>query len=244
MAQPAVPVSDHGTDLQDVSVFWHKPTSDSSSSGNSWIGQFKLPSLDKFAIKLRERCDPRELLKPPGVVHDDPPSDPGAVRMRLRLRPPTASRVTRQQFAWSMKSMTKKGRKVPGLHLEFSFIRGNNASNPDFFLGFDGRKPFAHIYPHVDLSANSFKELYDTCVLIFKKEKNYIIVHLQIYNAVHSDLECLEAFFLRLMFQAALCRWTVAQQKEFVRESLIAKIHFKYIQRELCIIPPTLQKKL
>ena len=68
MAQPAVPVvsSDDRTDLSGVPVFWHNSTADPPSSWNSWIGQFNL------AITLRERCDPGELLKLRGVVHDDP----------------------------------------------------------------------------------------------------------------------------------------------------------------------------
>ena len=73
MAQPAVPVSDNRTDLLGVPVFWHKPTADPPTSWDSWIGQFNL------AITLRERCDPRELLKTPGVVHDDPIPKPEAV---------------------------------------------------------------------------------------------------------------------------------------------------------------------
>ena len=66
MAQPAVSISEDRTDLLGVPAFWHKPTADPPNSWDSWIGQFNL------AITLRERCDPRELLKPPGVVHDDP----------------------------------------------------------------------------------------------------------------------------------------------------------------------------
>ena len=73
MAQPAVPVSDDRTDLLGVPVFWHKPTADPPTSWDSWIGQFNL------AITLRERCDPRELLKTPGVVHDDRIPKPEAV---------------------------------------------------------------------------------------------------------------------------------------------------------------------
>ena len=75
MAQTAVPVSDDRTDLLGVPVFWHKPTADPPSSWDSWIGQINL------AITLRERCDPRELLKPPGAVHDDPVLKPEAVRV-------------------------------------------------------------------------------------------------------------------------------------------------------------------
>ena len=76
MTQPAVPVSDDRTDLLEVPVFWHKPTSDPPSSWDSWIGPFNL------AITLREICDPRELSKPPGVVHDDPVPKPEAVGLR------------------------------------------------------------------------------------------------------------------------------------------------------------------
>ena len=73
MAQPAVPVSDDRTDLLGVPVFWLKSTADPPSSWDSWISQFNLAST------LRERCDPRELLKPPGVVHDDHVPKPEAV---------------------------------------------------------------------------------------------------------------------------------------------------------------------
>ena len=73
MAQPAVSTSEDRTDLLGVPVFWHKPTADPPCSWDSWIGQFNL------AITLRERCDPRELLKLPGIVHDDPVPKPEAV---------------------------------------------------------------------------------------------------------------------------------------------------------------------
>ena len=73
MAQPAVSISEDRTDLLGVPVFCHKPTADPPSSWDSWIGQFNL------AITLRERCDPREPLKRPGVVHDDPVPKPEPV---------------------------------------------------------------------------------------------------------------------------------------------------------------------
>ena len=74
-----------------------------------------------------------------------------------------------------------------------------------FSLGSEGRKRFLQSYPHADLSAISFQEFHEFCVLLFKKEKNYIIERLQMYNAVHSDREGLEVFYLRLTGQAALC---------------------------------------
>ena len=66
-------VLSESSEIQHEILFWHKPTSDPPSSWDSWIGQFNL------AITLREICDPRELSKPPGVVHDDPVPKPEAV---------------------------------------------------------------------------------------------------------------------------------------------------------------------
>ena len=92
MAQPAVPVSDNRTDLLGVPVFWHKPTSDLPSSWDSWIRQFNL------AITLRERCDPRELLKPPGIVHDNPAPKPEAAGTTQGAST-TANRIARDEAA-------------------------------------------------------------------------------------------------------------------------------------------------
>ena len=59
------------------------------------------------------------------------------------------------------------------------------------------------------------------------------------YNAVHTDREGLESFYLRLTGQAALCGWSIDQEKEIVRGIFIAKMRYKDIQRELCIRPGT-----
>ena len=66
-------------------------------------------------------------------------------------------------------------------------------------------------------------------------EKNYIVERLQIYNAVLAERESLEAFYLRLTGQAALYGWTIDQEKEVVRDIFIARMRYKYFQRELCI---------
>ena len=55
------------------------------------------------------------------------------------------------------------------------------------------------------------------------------------YNAVHTDRESFEAFYLRLTGQAALCGWSIDQEKEVFRDIFIAKMRYKDIQRELCI---------
>ena len=111
MAQPAVPVSDDRTDLLGVSVFWLKPTADPPSSWDSWIGQFSL------AITLRERCDPRELLKPPGVVHDDPAPKPEAVGIDEDAAA-IANRIARNDAAARRVAEMNEKRRAKGPRVE------------------------------------------------------------------------------------------------------------------------------
>ena len=54
---------------------------------------------------------------------------------------------------------------------------------------------------------------------------------------MHAERKSLEAFYLRLMGQAALCGWTIDQEKEVVRDIFIVKSRYKDIQRELSIRP-------
>ena len=234
IAQPAVPVSGDRTDLLGVPVFWHKPTADRPSSWDSWIAQFNL------AIALREQCDPRELLKPPGIVHDDPvskpevvgPNEDAAVTANCIARDKAAARrvVEMNEERW-----VKGPRVAPGVF--FYEVEQRNKSRLFFSLGSEGRKRFLQSYRHADLSAISFQVFYDYCVRLFKKEKNNIVERLQFYNAVHAERESLEAFYLRLMGQAVLCGGMIDQEKEVVRDIFIAKKRYKDIQRELCIRP-------
>ena len=234
MAQPAVSTSEDRTDLLGVTVFWHKPTADPPCSWDSWIGQFNL------AITLRERCDPRELLKPPGVVHDDPvpkpevvgvDEDAAAIANRIARNDAAVRRVTEM----NEERRAKGPRVAPGVY--YYEVEQRFKSRLFFSLGSEGRKRFLQSYPHADLSALSFRDFHEFCVQLFRKEKNYIIERMQIYNAVHSDRESLESFYLRLTGQAALCGWTIDQEKEVVRDIFIAKMRYKDIQRELCIHP-------
>ena len=234
MAQPAVSTSEDRTDLLGVSVFWHKPTADPPHSWDSWIGQFNL------AITLRERCDPRELLKPPGVVHDDPAPKPEVVGVDEDAAA-IASRIARNDAAVRKVTEMNEERRAKGPRVApgvFYFEVEQRVKSRLFFsLGSEGRKRFLQSYPHADLSELTFREFHEFCVLLFRKEKNFIIERMQIYNAVHSDRESLEAFYLRLTGQAALCGWTIDQEKEVVRDIFIAKMRYKDIQRELCIHP-------
>ena len=195
MAQPAVSISEDRTDLLGVPVFWHKPTADPPCSWDSWIGQFNL------AITLRERCDPRELLKVPGIVHDDPVPKPEAVGVDEDAAA-IANRIARNEAAvrrvteMNEERRAKGPRVAPGVF--YYEVEQRIKSRLFFSLGSEGRKRFLQSYPHADLSAISFREFHEFCVLLFRKEKNYIIERMQMYNAVHSDREGLEAFYLRL----------------------------------------------
>ena len=131
--------------------------------------------------------------------------------------------------------LAKNPRVAPGVY--FYEVEQRIKSHLFFSLGSEGRKRFLQSYPHADLSAISFQKFHEFCVLLFRKEKNYIIERLQIYNAVYTDRERLEAFYLRLTGQAALCGWTIDQEKEVVRDIFIVKMRYKDIQRELCIRP-------
>ena len=195
MAQPAVPVSDDRTDLLGVPLFWHKPTADPPSSWDSWIGQFSL------AITLRERCDPRELLKPPGIVHNDPAPKPEAVGIDEDAAV-IAHRIARYDVAarrvaeMNEECRAKVSRVAPVVY--FYEVEQQIKSRSFFSLGSKGRKRFLQSYPHADLSAISFQEFHESCVLLFRKDKNCIIERLQIFNAVHAKRESLEVFYLRL----------------------------------------------
>ena len=167
MAQPAVPVSDDRTDLLGVPVFWHKPTADPPTSWDSWIGQFNL------AITLRERCDPRELLKTPGVVHDDRIPKPEAVGIDEDAVA-IANHIARNYAAarrvaeMNEERRAKGPRVAPGVY--FYEVEQRIKFRLFFSLGSEGRKTFLQSYPHADLSAISFQEFHEFCVLLFRKE--------------------------------------------------------------------------
>ena len=139
MAQPAVPVSDDRTDLLGVPVFWHKPTADPPTSWDSWIGQFNL------AITLRERCDPRELLKLPCVVHDDPIPKPEAVGIDEEAVA-IANRIARNDAAARRVAEMNEERRAKGPRVAqgvyFYEVEQRIKSRLFFSLGSEGRKRF------------------------------------------------------------------------------------------------------
>ena len=106
-----------------------------------------------------------------------------------------------------------------------------------FALGNEGKKVFLQQHAHTNLNTVKFKFFHDACEQLFKREKNYIIERMQIYNASHGDRESLESFYLRLAGQDSKCGWTEEIEKEVIRDIFIAKMRSSDIQRELCIRP-------
>ena len=176
------------------------------------------------------------------MVHDDPVAKPEAVGVDEDAAAST-NRIARNEAAVHRVAETNEERRAkvprvaPGVY--YYEVEQRIKSRLFFSLGSEGRKRFLQSYPHANLSAISFQEFHDFCVLLFKKEKNYIIERLQMYNAVHTDRESLKAFYLRLTGQTALCGWSIDQEKEVVRDIFIAKMRYKDIQRELYVRPGT-----
>ena len=83
----------------------------------------------------------------------------------------------------------------------------------------------------------NFRDFYNHCEALFKRDKNYIIERVNLYNTQQPDRESLETFFLRLSRQAAQCGWAIDNEKEVVHDIFIDKMKFKDIQRDLCIRP-------
>ena len=108
-------------------------------------GQFTL------VITLRERCDPRELLKPPGIVHDDPvpkteavgpDEDAAAIANRIARNEAAARRVAEM----NEERRAKGPRVAPGVF--FYEVEQRIKSRLFFSLGSEGRKRFLQSYPH------------------------------------------------------------------------------------------------
>ena len=136
----------------------------------------------------------------------------------------------------------KKGSKL-GQNIIYHEADQRVKSRLFFALGTEGTKRFLQSFPHTIQSDISFKEFFTQCEGLFKKEKNFIVERMHLYNTNQADSEGLESFFLRLSGQEALCGWSVAIEKQVVRDIFIAKTKFKDIQRELCIHPGNSQRK-
>ena len=109
-----------------------------------------------------------------------------------------ANRIARNEAAvrrvveMNEERRAKGPRVAPGVY--YYEVEQRIKSRLFFSLGSEGRKRFLQRYPHADFSAISFQEFHEFGVLLFKKEKNYIIERLQMYNAVHTDREKIGSF--------------------------------------------------
>ena len=106
-----------------------------------------------------------------------------------------------------------------------------------FSLGSEGNKRFLQSHAHTDIATISFRDFYNQSEVLFKRDKNYIIERIKLYNTQQLDRESLQTFFLRLSGQAAQCAWAIENGKEVVRDIFIAKIKFKDIQCDIWIRP-------
>ena len=124
------------------------------------------------------------------MVLDDPVPKPEAVGVDEDAVA-IANRIARNETAvrkvteMNEERRAKGPRVAPGVF--YYEVEQRIKSRLFFSLGSEGRKRLLQSYPHADLKAISFREFHEFCVLLFKKEKNYINERLQMYNAVHSD---------------------------------------------------------
>ena len=151
-------------------------------------------------------------------------TDAAAIANRIARKEAAVRRVAEM----NEECRAKGPRVAPGVY--YYEVEQRSKSRFFFSLGSEGRKSFLQNYPHADLSAIAFQEIHELCVLLFKQEK---IERLQMYNAVHTDRESLKAFYLRLTGQAPLCRWSIDQEKEVVRDIFIDKMRYNDAQRKL-----------
>ena len=234
MAQPAVSSSEDRTKLLGVPSFWGKPSAEPLYPWEVWIGQFFL------AVSLKENCDPNILLPEPAKVHDDPPPRPEQI-LNSETAEEADSRTARNEAAIrktneANEERTNKGPKIsPNVYYHEADARFK--SRLFFALGNEGKKRFLQQHAHINLNTVKFKFFHDACEQLFKREKNYIIERMQMYNASHGDKESLESFYLRLAGQASTCVWTEEIEKVVIRDIFIAKMRFSDILRELCIRP-------
>ena len=200
MAQPAVLNHDESSDLLGVPNFWPRPTPEPPFNWDTWIGQFFL------ATTLREHCDPNVLLSEPAENFDDPPpkaeregeSESVTLAENRIKRDQAEVRKTNEQNA----DRRKKGPKIgPNIYSHQADPRVK--SRLFFSLGTEGKKRFFQNFVHVNLATTKFKDFFEQCTNLFKKDKKFVVERKHLYNSSQKDREGLEGFFLRLSGQAA-----------------------------------------
>ena len=172
---------------------------------------FQLGFLDwsiHFSDNTEGHCDPNALLSEPAEVFDDPPpkaekvgeSEPATdAENRIKLDQAEA-RKTNEQNA----DRQKKGPKIER-NIYYHEADQKVKSRLFFSLGTEGKKRFLQNFAHVNLATTQFKDFSEQCENLFKKDKNFIVERMHLYNSSQNDREGFEGFFLRLSGQAAQC---------------------------------------
>ena len=137
-------------------------------------------------------------------------------------------------------SNSERRRKGPQTGQNTYHHKADNRVKSGLFFahGNEGKNRFLRQNLRTNLNTISFKNFHSLCKSLFRREKNYIIERMQLYNANQVDTEGLEVFSLRLSRQAAKSGLTQVTEKEVIRDIFMAKMKFSDIQRELCRVTP------
>ena len=175
-----------------------------------WIG------LSFLAINLREKCDPKYLLADPAEVFDDPPPRPKKFP-EARNETERNNRVTRDQAEIRKVNEIniERTKKVPKLGQNIFYHKTDQQfkSRLFFALGTERKKRFLQSYPHTIFSDINFKEVSTQCEGLFKKEKNFIVERMHLYNTNQADREVLQHFFLKTLRSSSLI-WVVCLNRK------------------------------
>ena len=192
MAQPAVLVGEDRTDLIAVPAFRPKSKTEPLFTWESWSVQFFL------AVNLREYCNANILLSEPAEVFDDQPPRPER-KVESENQTEEGNHIARDEAETRKtneinEERRKKGPK-DGPNVFFHEADQRIKSRLFFSLGSEGKKRFLQSQTHIDIATISFRDFYNHCVPLFKRDKNYIIEKINLYNTQQLDRESLETFF-------------------------------------------------
>ena len=133
-----------------------------------------------------ENCDPNILLSDPATIHDDPPPKTEPIPS-LELMTKAENRIARNEAAVrktneANEERRKKGPKIsPNVY--YHKVDAGMKSRLFFALESEGNKRLLQQHAHINLNSVKIKFFHDACEHLFKREKNYIIERMQIYNA-------------------------------------------------------------
>ena len=231
MAQPAVPVNEDRTDLLGIPLFWAKASINPPFLQESWIGQFFL------AAGLKDNINPRDLLTEPTEVIGEPPprpesiaegEDAGAANARRQRDQAAIRRITKLNI-----ERRRKGHRI-SQNCFYHEAEARMKSRLFFALGNEGRRRFAHSFPHTDISDIPFREFHTGCETLFKVEREYTVERIKLCNTIFMlENDTFLSFYARLSAQVALCNWPNDQEEETLKDLFIGQIRDVDVQQQL-----------